>query len=152
MTKDEIFRLIQYDYNEGETFSNLFNRIWQAALESQLKYPEFTEEDAKELKYLRTIAQKPTSYFTEKDHKRLGELVRKQWYSPDFIQESQPKWIPIKSYDELPDGTIWVTRVNGTTYIDDIKYIKAIEGHYGYGKNNYIIAYMPFTKPEPYKP
>jgi len=66
----------------------------------------------------------------------------------------QPQWIPISSYDELPDGNIWITRKSIDIAIQsDGAHIKSVrdrqyvfEGEFG------VIAYLPYVEPEPYQP
>ena len=77
--------------------------------------------------------------------------------------EQEPKWIPVSNpQKELPrDGVLWVT-------IDDDKYAQVTGGYYCIGglvvtklywdktewsENivDYVLAYMDYTEPEPYK-
>lgn len=74
-------------------------------------------------------------------------------------QENKGEWIPISSIDEIPkEGAYWVTfeYENGyreTSHIGWDKFHEHWDDEEGWALDNedYIIAYMPYFEPEPFK-
>jgi len=65
-----------------------------------------------------------------------------------IMEVVKPQWIPISSYDELPDDKIWLTSING-----NISITSGANGRWSYLKDEkpFYIAYLPYVEPEPYK-
>lgn len=94
-------------------------------------------------------------YGEDKPHNRTAfDMAKKALSVPE-----KEKWIPVSSVEEIPKEPIWVTH-KGADYAyvevlgwDSQRNCRTEDGGFRCGSDSLkdVIAYMPYSEPEPYK-